>query len=98
MKMRRKISSLIDILNFIFWLHLAAGGILVPLPGTESALSVMKAGVLNHSATKKVQEILNLRETLMCLMLVMIFRDYVRNRMEVVSCHSFLNFIQSFIH
>lgn len=98
MKMRTKISSLIDILNFIFWLHLAARGILVPLPGIEPALSVIKAWVLNHSTTKKVQEILNLRKTLMCLMLVMIFSDYVRNRMEVVSCHSFLNFIQSFIH
>ena len=98
MKMKRKISSLLDILNFIFWLHLAACGILVPLPGIESALSVMKAWFLNHWTTREVQEILNLRKTLMRLMLVMIFRDYIRNRMEVVYCHSFLNLIQSFIH
>ena len=98
MKMRRKLSSLLDILNFIFRLHLAACGILIPLPGIESALSGMKAWVLNHWTAREVQEILNLRKTLMRLMLVMIFRDYIRNRMEVVSCHSFLNLIQSFIY
>lgn len=83
MKMRRKISSLIDILNFIFGCTSQPVWDLSPLPGTESALCTFTR-VLT-TATKKVQEILNLRETLMCLMLVMIFRDYVRNRMEVVS-------------